>query len=77
MPRNGRAIPTDERANDLAHWQTTLIVGNANAAAQNLLAQKTGFISSGVVAFSEKGLGFTQGFPVRDPDGHVMQLVER
>lgn len=39
--------------------------------------RKTGFISSGVVAINEKGLGFTQGFPVRDPDGHVMQLVER
>lgn len=61
-PRNGRAIPTDERANDLARWQTKLIVGNATSAAQNLLAQKTSFVASGVVVVGEKGLGFTQRF---------------
>lgn len=61
----------------LMQQQTKLIVSNAKSAAQNLLMQKTSFISSGVVAVSEKGLGFTQGFLVRDPDGHVMQLVER
>jgi catechol 2,3-dioxygenase-like lactoylglutathione lyase family enzyme len=75
-PRTGRMIPVDEHANDLFHWQTRLIIGNADRAAQNLLG-RFNFVSSGVVDLNRKELGFEKGFLVRDPDGHVMQLVER
>jgi hypothetical protein len=30
-PRDGRAVPPDARANDLAHWQTTLVTADAAA----------------------------------------------
>jgi catechol 2,3-dioxygenase-like lactoylglutathione lyase family enzyme len=76
-PRDGRPAPADKRANDILHWQTSLIVSNANAAAQSLLAEKVSFVSPGVIAVSEKSLGFAKSFLVRDPDGHVMQLIER
>jgi catechol 2,3-dioxygenase-like lactoylglutathione lyase family enzyme len=33
-PRDGRAIPKDERANDLTHWQTKLIVRSVVSAEQ-------------------------------------------
>jgi catechol 2,3-dioxygenase-like lactoylglutathione lyase family enzyme len=74
-PRDGRPVPEDERANDLGHWQTRLVVSSAKRAAQTLLDRKFTFVSSGVVEAA--GLGFTRGFLVRDPDGHVMQLVEK
>ena len=76
-PRGGRPIPADHRANDLAHWQTTLVTRDASAAAQRGLAAKHAFVSPGVVPLRERTLGVTKGFLIQDPDGHVMQVVER
>ena len=73
-PRDGRPMPPDERANDLMHWQTRL---TANDAAQ--LAASAGggpLVSSGLVSLPERRLGFSRGFLVRDPDGHVMEITE-
>src|SRR4029079_5434307 len=30
-PRDGRPIPADQRANDIAHWQTTLVVARLDS----------------------------------------------
>jgi catechol 2,3-dioxygenase-like lactoylglutathione lyase family enzyme len=76
-PRDGRPLPADARANDLVGWQTTLLVGDANAAAQQLQSSGYRFVSSGVVAMSDQQLGFRKGFLVRDPDGHLMRIIER
>ncbi len=76
-PQDGRPVPDDARANDLLHWQTTLLTSNAGAAARRLHAGKAAFVSPGVVSAPDGALGFKQGFLVRDPDGHVMQVVER
>lgn len=76
-PRDGRPVPVDARASDLFHWQTTLVVNTAEAFAKRLLAEKARFVSPGVVRLSEKDLGFGKGLLARDPDGHVMALVER
>jgi catechol 2,3-dioxygenase-like lactoylglutathione lyase family enzyme len=76
LPTAGRPFPTDSHPTDLWHWQTTLVVPDVEAAA----AQVQGIgqmISSGVVTLPDKLLGFGQGFLVRDPDGHVMQLVSQ
>ena len=75
-PRNGRAFPVDERSNDLVHWQTTLTVTSAEAAAMKLRARRSTFVSSGLVKLQRDDLGFTSGLLVRDPDGHVMQIIE-
>lgn len=75
-PRNGRAFPVDERSNDLVHWQTTLTVTSAEAAATNLRALRSTFVSSGLVKLQRDDLGFKSGLLVRDPDGHVMQIIE-
>lgn len=74
-PRDGRPAPGDERANDLIHWQTSLLSSDAMAAARSLREGKYRFISSSVTTLSDDTLGFRRGFLVRDPDGHVMQLV--
>lgn len=76
-PGDGRPIPEDERANDLVHWQTTLVTDGADNASESLQAGKAEFVSPGVVEIPEGKLGFKQGFLVRDPDGHVMEIVER
>jgi catechol 2,3-dioxygenase-like lactoylglutathione lyase family enzyme len=76
-PRDGRPMPADVRANDLGHWQTRLVVADAGAAATVLRLGKAAFVSPGVVDLADGALGFAKGFLVRDPDGHVMQVVER
>ena len=74
-PRDGRPIATDERANDLIHWQTTLFTSNLDGAAAALRGLHAGFVSSGVVALSDVRLGYSRALLARDPDGHVMQLA--
>ena len=76
-PRDGRAIPADEHANDLVHWQTELLTAGADPAARSLRSARVAFLSPGVVALPDAALGFRKGCTVRDPDGHVVQLIER
>ncbi len=76
-PRDGRPAPVDMRANDLVHWQTRLITRDADAAAGRLRAGKFAFVSPEVVILKDGQLGFAKGLLVRDPDGHVMQLIEK
>ncbi|HEU4870762.1 MAG TPA: VOC family protein [Pyrinomonadaceae bacterium] len=76
-PNDGRPLPADARASDLFHWQTTLIVNTADSFAKRLLAENGSFVSPGVVKLSEKHLDFSKGLLARDPDGHVMALIER
>jgi catechol 2,3-dioxygenase-like lactoylglutathione lyase family enzyme len=76
-PRDGRAIPVDEHANDLVHRQTELETENPDAAISPLRSAKTRFISNGVVSFHDSSAGFHRGFVVRDPDGHAISIVQR
>src|SRR6266852_2934035 len=76
-PRNGRAIPVDEHANDIVHRQTQLETENSDAATEPLRMAKTNFVSDGLVSFPGPSLGFTRGFVVRDPDGHAISIVQR
>ena len=76
-PRDSRPFPADERANDLLHRQTILSVADCSAAAQQLQAGKTSFVSSGVVANQNGQLGFKKAFLVRDPDGHAILITEK
>jgi catechol 2,3-dioxygenase-like lactoylglutathione lyase family enzyme len=76
-PRDGRPFPADERANDLVHWHTTILVPDAQAAGAVLRRGRFRLISPGAVSLPDTALGFRRGVRVRDPDGHVVQLVER
>jgi catechol 2,3-dioxygenase-like lactoylglutathione lyase family enzyme len=75
-PRNGRPYPADERPNDLVHWQTTVWVPDAGAAASAVRRGRFRLISPAAVDLPDTTLGFRRGIQVRDPDGHVVQLVE-
>ena len=74
-PRDGRPAPIDLRANDLAHWQTTIAAGAVEA----LLAHQHGggLVSPDVVTIDPAALGFTRGLMIRDPDGHAVRVIER
>jgi catechol 2,3-dioxygenase-like lactoylglutathione lyase family enzyme len=76
-PTDGRPFPSDEQANDLVHWQTTILVPNASAAAGVLRRARFRLVSPGAVTLPDTSLGFRRGLRVRDPDGHVVQLVEQ
>ena len=75
-PRDGRSLPGDARANDLTHWQTRLVVDNAEAARAALLGRLAP-ISSGVVTLPQETLGLRQAFVGRDPDRHAMIVGTR
>jgi catechol 2,3-dioxygenase-like lactoylglutathione lyase family enzyme len=76
LPTAGRPLPTDSHPTDLWHWQTTLVVPDVEAVAAQVHGMGQ-MISSGVVTLPDKVLGFGKAFLVRDPDGHVMQLVSQ
>ncbi|MBL8208378.1 MAG: VOC family protein [Blastocatellia bacterium] len=76
-PRDGRPRPMDIGANDLLHWQTKLVTRDAIAIERSALMNKFSFVSSGVIALPNGEMNFAKSFLVRDPDGHVMQLIER
>ena len=75
-PQDGRPYPKNERASDLVHWQTRVLVPDAAAALSRLEVEGAPFVSPGAVTLPP-GLvaeGNT-GLQVRDPDGHVVQLI--
>jgi len=74
-PRDGRPAPADERANDLVHWQTIVASSAPEPLAARLTAAGARLVSPGVVRVEDRALGFDRGFLVRDPDGHVVQVV--
>ena len=76
-PRNGRPMPLDTGPNDLWHWQIRLGTRDGEVTARDLRAAKAVFVSPGVIAVPERGLGFGKGVLVRDPDGHAVQLAEK
>jgi catechol 2,3-dioxygenase-like lactoylglutathione lyase family enzyme len=75
-PRDGRPRPQDERANDLIYWQTGLVTRRVEGLAGALRAGRYDFVSPGVVTLSDRALGFSKGFVVRDPDGHAILLLD-
>ena len=76
-PSDGRSYPSDAKANDLIHWETTLSVASAAGAAERLRLAKAPFVSAGVIAFPDAPLGFSRALVVRDPDGHFVRFIER
>ena len=75
-PTDGRAYPPDARPNDVVHWQTTVLVPDAEAAAAVVRRGRFRLLSRAPVELPETALGFSEGMLVRDPDGHVVQLAQ-
>jgi catechol 2,3-dioxygenase-like lactoylglutathione lyase family enzyme len=76
-PRDGRPAPLDLRANDVAHWQTTLMTNAPDGVFALLPLRLFSLVSPVTVTLPSPGFGFNRGVLVRDPDGHAMRLVSR
>jgi catechol 2,3-dioxygenase-like lactoylglutathione lyase family enzyme len=74
-PRTGRATPDNSEVNDIWAWETNLVTTDINAAAQSLRLRKCLFISSDLGTLPDSRLGFLRGFLIRDPDGHIVEIV--
>jgi catechol 2,3-dioxygenase-like lactoylglutathione lyase family enzyme len=75
-PPDGRPLPNDTRTNDLIGWQTTLVVNDVETVAQRMRSGGYEFVSSDIIQLPNDQLGFRRGFLVRDPDGHLVRIVE-
>jgi catechol 2,3-dioxygenase-like lactoylglutathione lyase family enzyme len=75
-PRDGRPAPADTRPNDLAHWQTALVAGDAEAVRRATRGSACEMLSPSVVAPETPALGFGRALRLRDPDGHALQVVQ-
>jgi len=76
-PRDGRAFPRDEKASDLIHWQTRVLIPSVTSSADALGLAKTTFVSSGVIELPHTVEAAHKFFVVRDPDGHSVELASR
>jgi catechol 2,3-dioxygenase-like lactoylglutathione lyase family enzyme len=76
-PRDGRAYPPEEKANDLIHWQTRFLGMSADEAARTLRDNRSAFVSTGAVELPDGKAGFRKAITVRDPDGHAIQIAEK
>jgi catechol 2,3-dioxygenase-like lactoylglutathione lyase family enzyme len=78
-PPGGRPMPADTRANDLWHWQTSLVTKDIQAVTDRLREAGVQFISPDVVSIPQEAqaqLGFKKAVMVRDPNGHAIRLIE-
>ena len=75
-PRDGRSRPADTHANDIVHWQTTILTNDVDLLAKKLREVHMRFVSPGVVIMQDKA-GFSKGALVSDPDGHDVLLIQK
>lgn len=71
QPGPGKPFPSNTRADDIWHWQTTLYVDDASALYNKLKKLNYIFVSKGLVVLKN-----AKAFIVRDPDGHAMLVEE-
>ena len=75
-PRDGRTAPADLRANDVAHWQTTLVAERLDGLLPLARDHTLALVSPGPVG-DLPGDGFRLGALVRDRDGHGLRIVSQ
>lgn len=76
-PRDGRPAPADLKANDIAHWQTTMVTSSLESLVPLARAHKVSLVSPGPVDVDQAQLGFRAGALTRDPDGHGVRVIVR
>ena len=74
-PGPGKQYPADSRPDDLWHWQTNLIVDDAEALYKQFRDAKGIIVSRELIQQEIHGI-VTKSFLVRDPDGHAVLIKE-
>ena len=75
-PRDGRPAPNDLKANDVAHWQTTMITAEPERLLDRVRDRLFWLVSPGIVRPSPGtvGVGLGRALLIRDPDGHGLRV---
>jgi catechol 2,3-dioxygenase-like lactoylglutathione lyase family enzyme len=76
-PRDGKPAPPDQRANDLIHWQTSLLTADVESATLRLRSAKVPLVSSAIATIQFPNPGRVKAVLVSDPDGHAMELIQK
>lgn len=71
-PRDGRPLPPDLHANDLAHWEIDLLASSANQPASLLKAAAPISSAAQEVTWNNQHV---REFLLKDPDGHALALI--
>ena len=74
-PRDGRPAPRDLKANDIVHWQTTVIASNPDALFGSLRTHLFSLVSPRLATVDEAALELKQAALVRDLDGHGIRIA--
>ncbi len=74
-PRTGRPIPLDQRANDVAHWETLIDERDIMQAWAHFTSSRTHVISSQIDSIARNNESAREGFLFQDPDGHVIAAM--
>jgi len=75
-PGPGKSFPGDTKSNDIWHWQTTLIVDDAQKLYEQFRSTSYSLVSRQLVTIkNSKGISF-KAFVVRDGDGHAMLIKQ-
>ena len=77
QPGPGKPFPADTRTDDIWHWQTTLIVDDAQKLYNKFKKTNYKLVSKELVDLQSKGGKHSKAFIVRDRDGHAMMIVEK
>ena len=74
-PRDGRPAPIDLKANDIGHWQTTLVATHPDRALELLRERLFALVSPKTLSLPASWSGFSRALLIRDPDGHALRLT--
>lgn len=77
-PGDGRPAPADLRANDLAHWETSVIVESLEPLLPLARAHRVRLVSPGPTELNRLRLPVLAtgaGAMIRDPDGHSLRVL--
>ncbi len=75
-PDIGRPMPIDTHPSDLWYCQTTIITENSTSKIQQLKAERVSPLPTEVIPASESDIEFGQSFLIKDPDGHIIKLID-
>jgi len=77
-PTDGRSMPADTKSNDLWCWQTKIVATDALDIVHRLGSAQFPLTAAEVSSVTRSsGVEFERQFLIRDPDGHIIRLVDR
>ena len=75
-PRDGRPAPPDLKANDIAHWETTLVTQSPQALVDRAASHPPYALVSPSAVRVRPGMTF-DAVQITDPDGHALRVVTK